>query len=83
MVGLWRYSSHKSAVLHILITFLIAGIPTVVLVVLLPSLIKVTVLKYVLKCVGSIWGGFGLVYFWSVMGKKYNFVIAESASLSR
>lgn len=74
MGGVWAYKSTRSIIVYLVALIIVVGVPTIILVILLPSLLNNATLGYILKVLGATWAGFGLIYPMSLAQKKLNLI---------
>jgi hypothetical protein len=65
--GQWKYESTKSMILHLLTFLVIVGAIAGVFIVLLPHIIKNTLINYVINTIGMIGAGFCSLYLLSII----------------
>lgn len=73
-VGLWSFKSIKEVGYWVLTLLVIVGIPTGILLVLLPKVISSPILKYLITVIGTTYGTFAYVYLISVLQNKYGWI---------
>jgi hypothetical protein len=74
MVGLWAFEGTKSLVLYLLALLVVVGIPTGVLVLLIPKAITSVSLAFLIKVIGVTWAGFALVSPMGYIQRRYSLV---------
>lgn len=74
MVGLWAFESTKSLILYLLALVVVVGIPTGVLVLLIPKAISSAILAYLIKVIGVTWAGFALVSPMGYIQRRYSLI---------
>lgn len=65
--GQWKYESTKSMILHLLTFLVIVGAIAGIFVVLLPHIIKNTLINYIINTIGMIGAGFCSLYLLSII----------------
>lgn len=74
MVGLWAFESNKSLLLYLLALLVVVGLPTGVMVLLIPKAISSAFLAYLIKVIGVTWAGFALVSPMGFIQQKYSLI---------
>lgn len=74
MVGLWAFESTKSFILYLLALVVVVGIPTGVIVLLIPKAISSAILAYLVKVIGVTWAGFALISPMGYIQSKYSLI---------
>jgi hypothetical protein len=60
--GQWKYQSTKAMFLYLLTFLAVVGVIAAIFIVLLPHLIKNTLLDYIINTIGMVGAGFGSLY---------------------
>ena len=63
ILGLWKYESTGKIILKIIIYIVCAGVPAIIFFSISKFIAKDPFTKYLLNCIGAIFGGLGLSYF--------------------
>lgn len=71
MAGLWVFTSSKAFFKYLLAVVIVSGLPTLVLVTLIPMAIENAAVSFLLKALGATWGGFALIMPMSIIHKRY------------
>ena len=80
LTGHWNFREKKCAVFLVVTWMVVAGVPGLVLGVLVPLLIKIAVVEYVCLALAASWSSFSMVYVLSRVQNKYNWIAYESVS---
>jgi len=77
--GQWKYASTKALILHLLTFLVIVGAIAGIFIVLLPHVIKNTLINYIINTIGMIGAGFCSLYVISIIEKSQGWIIYSSA----
>ncbi len=73
-VGHWSFRGPKQAVYWLLAIVVIVGVPTALLAMLLPFLLKSAILRFILTALGATYGGFAFVYLIGYVQNHYGWM---------
>jgi accessory gene regulator protein AgrB len=73
MLGLWKFNGLRSVGLYIAGLIVIA-IPSIILIVAIPTFSKQVEVNFVLMVIGAVWGGIGLTFIISLLQNKFKWV---------
>lgn len=80
MLGIWSFKSTASIIkFHVALT-VVVGIPSGLLILLIPRLIGQAIIRYIFMAIGTIYAGIGLVYILPLLQNKFEWVTYDRNS---
>lgn len=80
MLGIWSFKSTSSIIKFYVALAVVVGIPSGLLILLIPRLIGQAIIRYIFMAIGTIYAGIGLVYILPLLQNKFEWVTYDRNS---
>ena len=80
MLGIWSFKDTASIIKFHVALAVVVGIPSGLLILLIPRLIGQVIIRYIFMAIGAIYAGIGLIYILPSLQNKYEWVTYDRNS---